>query len=594
MLKMIDTKYLIFFFFITISLPVLADESVLESCNNSRKSHDISLSIAHCQDLLIGLDGKKSPVIMAKLLIALYELHKAKDENSKALDYLTQVKNSKMFTNSDEVKYIWYRKGGQEEFYNHDYVKAKEHFNNALSIAKKEHNEKWLAKSYNDLAIIFKNENNYLKALNYYEKSLVLKEKLSNDFYIAITLNNIGQVYKSLEKYQQSQHYFELSLERLVRYTSQHDDVKSLEYLSHIYQSLALIYSVNEEHQKQRFYSEKIIDYYQKNLKAKQVVYELIVLTRLHLSANEFKPARHFIEQLTQFIDSKEHSFQAVIYLLKSKLALHDNYELQAIEYSERAIKLVEQKEESALKMEIYLYASELYLTSGRSYESISFLKKYHHFHELLLKDKYDESILIKQSEIENERIVRRLLDQKVVSQTKQQRINELINIGLFIIALLLIVVFFVILYVVKKQKNQQHLLTVIDSHKQQLFLLSKTEQNTVEEVYDDNSLAELLVTAMHDCLAVWEKATNTNKIELADQSKIWKISVDEGRLRTRSLDKYLSLKKLPENPRWRSVVKTCHFILAECQLNKNDRDLLTQRLSNIMAIIKNQSMVNS
>ena len=102
-----------------------------------------------------------------------------------------------------------------------------------------------------------------------------------------------------------------------------------------------------------------------------------------------------------------------------------------------------------------------------------------------------------------------------------------------------------------------------------------------------------LLVTAMHDCLAIWEKSTNTNKVELADQSKIWKISIDEGRLRTRSLDKYLSLKKLPENPRWRNVVKTCHFILSECTLDQNDRDLLTQRLNNIMLIIKNQSMTS-
>lgn len=591
---MINTKYLKFIsfvFFMSISFAALANESVLESCKNNRKLHDASISLAHCKDLLAELDRKKYPVIATKLLMILHDIHNEMGEVNIAQNYLTEIKNSKMFTDNEQVKYIWYRQTAIEYLYSQKYTQAKKYFTNAFLIAENKGQDEWLAKSYNDLAIIFKNENNYLKALNYYEKSLVLKEKLGNDFYIAVTLNNIAHVYKSLEKYQQSQDYFELALERLVSYTSKNDDLKALEYLSHIYQSLALVYNLNDEHQKQRFYSEKIIDYYKKTLNTKETVYGLIVLTRLHLSANEFKPAKQFIEQLTLLKDSNEHPFQDEIYLLKSKLALNDNNELQAIEYIEQSIKFVENKDQSMIKKEIYHYASELYLTIGRPYEAITFLKKYQYIHEQLLEQKYNENTLIKQSEIENERIARRLLDQKVVSQNKQQKINELINIGLFAMALLLVLVFLVILYVVKKRKNQQHLLTIIESHKQQLFLLNKTEQNSTQEVYDDNSLAELLVSAMHDCLCVWEKATNTNKVELADRSKIWKISVDEGRLRTRSLDKYLSLKKLPENPRWRSVVKTCHFILAECQLDKNDRDLLTQRLNNIMSIIKNQSM---
>lgn len=588
---MIAVKHLMFVLLITMSLPVFANELDLESCNKSRKSHDASISLSNCQGLLAELDSEKFPIITAKFFMILHDIHNQLDEQEIAQDYLTQVKNSEIFTHNNEIKYLWNRKIATDFFYNQEYLKAKKYYTNAFLIAKKENTHEWLAKSYNDLAVISKNEGNYSLALNSYQKSLALKEKLGNNFYTATTLNNIGLVYKSLEKYKEAQHYFELALERLISYTSENNDLKSLEYLSHIYQSLALIYSINEEHQKQRFYSQKIIDYYQKTLNTKQTAYGLIVLTRLHLSANEFKPAQQFLTQLTVLLDSNEHQFQDEIYLLKSKLAMHNKNESLAIDFINRSLNLIEEKDNSILKMEIYLYASELYIANGHPYEAMAFLKKYHHLHELLLKQKYSENISIKQSEIENERIARRLLDQQVVSQDKQQQINELINLILVIFALVLIISFLVSLYVFKKRKNQQHLLTIIESHKQQLFLLNKNEENATQDSYDNNSLSELLVTAMHDCLAIWEKSTNTNKVELADISKIWKISIDEGRLRTRSLDKYLSLKKLPENPRWRNVVKTCHFILSHCELGQNDRNLLTQRLNNIMSIIKNQSM---
>ena len=98
----------------------------------------------------------------------------------------------------------------------------------------------------------------------------------------------------------------------------------------------------------------------------------------------------------------------------------------------------------------------------------------------------------------------------------------------------------------------------------------------------------------MIDAINIWEKSTQLNQIELAEQSKIWTVSIDNGTLRTRSLDKYLSIEKIPQNPRWRNVVKTCHFILSQDHLDGQDRVQLNQHLEDIMDTVRNVSLCNS
>ena len=134
-----------------------------------------------------------------------------------------------------------------------------------------------------------------------------------------------------------------------------------------------------------------------------------------------------------------------------------------------------------------------------------------------------------------------------------------------------------------------------IASHKEKLFLLETSHKENVSDDADNQLeiFRESLVQVMLDAVSLWEKTTQLNTIELAERSRIWKVSIDSGRLRTRSMDKYLSLQKLPLNPRWKNVVKTCHYILSECDLEPSDRQLLNQRLEGLMDIIKNRSMSN-
>ncbi|MDO9318103.1 MAG: response regulator [Gammaproteobacteria bacterium] len=102
--------------------------------------------------------------------------------------------------------------------------------------------------------------------------------------------------------------------------------------------------------------------------------------------------------------------------------------------------------------------------------------------------------------------------------------------------------------------------------------------------VQDD--VRQQLVTLMQLTLRTWEATTNKTKIELAEDSNIWVVSIDEGRLRTRTFDRYLRLELLPRIPRWREVVRTTYFVLANPDIEPEARKFLESELNKTKALL--------
>lgn len=99
----------------------------------------------------------------------------------------------------------------------------------------------------------------------------------------------------------------------------------------------------------------------------------------------------------------------------------------------------------------------------------------------------------------------------------------------------------------------------------------------------DTAAMRPLVVDVMELCVKTWIRITGSNKVEFAEQSQIWKVNIDSGRLRTRSLDKYLALNTLPKQPRLKNVIKSCHFMLSQQKLNSSERELIEGYLSRIV-----------
>jgi len=97
-------------------------------------------------------------------------------------------------------------------------------------------------------------------------------------------------------------------------------------------------------------------------------------------------------------------------------------------------------------------------------------------------------------------------------------------------------------------------------------------EAGQAEDAEQGQEARRAIVALMQACVDAWERSTCSTRLELAEQSGIWRITIDDGRLRTRTLNRYLDLSTLPARPRWREVLRTAYFILAECKLDTTQR----------------------
>lgn len=97
----------------------------------------------------------------------------------------------------------------------------------------------------------------------------------------------------------------------------------------------------------------------------------------------------------------------------------------------------------------------------------------------------------------------------------------------------------------------------------------------------------QLLVNLMRASLETWERAARKGRIDLAEASGIWRITIDDGRLRVRAMDRYLSLDTLPDRPRWREVLRTAYFLLSEVQIGEEQRQQLERMVNEILRLTR-------
>jgi two-component system sensor histidine kinase ChiS len=101
-----------------------------------------------------------------------------------------------------------------------------------------------------------------------------------------------------------------------------------------------------------------------------------------------------------------------------------------------------------------------------------------------------------------------------------------------------------------------------------------------------------LLVELMLALVDAWERTTGTNRIEMAERSRIWSINIDDGRLRARAMERYLNLSKLPQNPRWRDVLRSAYYVMGQCPLDAQEREALQRRVDAVIAYTRRNALV--
>lgn len=510
--------------------------------------------------------------------------------------YLAKVKQSDWYLSDTIVQYRWNRLVGHKFLHQTDYDQAKSYLEQGYKIAQREGDTEWLAKSSNDLGLIHFKLLDYKNALLYYKESLKYKEQIGNLYYIGTTLNNLGLLNKDLGNIEQAIEYYEQALDTFLNYTrTDNFDVRVFSNISHLYEDLAVIYALNGNNDKQSQYINKIIETFSTKLSTNEKVRALKNLALVHIKQEQSSEARQFINESRKFAGLNSNYLDEIAYIDAYISYLEGDLE-QALVQANKALSHSQSANKPQVLSDIHQLFYTIYEQQGQYQQSFKHLNQHYQYKEQELQAQYQTDLQLINQQIAKERLERQLISEQLTREKQNNKIRSLSNIILGSLIILLALSFLLISLIYRKRKDKQALLASIKSHKEKLLLL-ESEATSDKDIQRDNqnssdedfrqSLVELLVETVN----LWEKVTQSDRIELAEKSRIWRVSIDEGRLRTRSLDKYLNIQKIPQNPRWRNVVKTSHYVLAECHLSQADRASLEDKLEQVMSLIKARSM---
>lgn len=99
------------------------------------------------------------------------------------------------------------------------------------------------------------------------------------------------------------------------------------------------------------------------------------------------------------------------------------------------------------------------------------------------------------------------------------------------------------------------------------------------------------LVELMLAIVDAWERHSGSGRLELAEKSRIWRVTIDDGRLRARAMERYLSLSKLPKNPRWRDVLRSAYFVLGQGNVDTATREILQGKIDAVLAFTRRSAL---
>jgi two-component system, sensor histidine kinase ChiS len=118
------------------------------------------------------------------------------------------------------------------------------------------------------------------------------------------------------------------------------------------------------------------------------------------------------------------------------------------------------------------------------------------------------------------------------------------------------------------------------------------TNHDTTNHDTTKTEFRRALASLMLAVVDAWERSSGLNRLELAERSRIWRVTVDDGRLRARAMERYLVLSKMPLNPRWRDVVRSAYFVLAQCTLDPPVREDLQRKIDVVFAYTRRSALV--
>ncbi|MEZ5472782.1 MAG: tetratricopeptide repeat protein [Marinicella sp.] len=633
-----------------------------------------------CTSMAQTSDEGSDDYLWTQLILFDIEFHKG--DHEVALQMLLNLSKVDM---SSGFRYELLRRQGHYFRVKKRFLQAKDYYQDALNIAEELNSDVKLAKSYNDLGLLYLKEKNYDESINFLIQSLKIKRQLNDPEYIRTTITNLGLLYFKTDEYDSAiEHYQEA--EKILLDRNIEEDIISRLNLIHLYSYISSAYQKWGKTESAEKYLNLFLQHISEFKSDQESYNRLIILVELLIDNGNFETARTVLQKLSNDFDLSQNN-QADYYYLHAVVAYEFDEIQSAKQYATQAWDELELHQTSNFKQELILLLSKIENKSGNYQQALNWYQQYHDIYSSDLNNKINQDFKIKKYEqaLDNNRL--NLVKSQLTNTKLEKRNYQILSVSLVALGLFLLLI--VYLYYQKKIATKNNLLLNkdIEKHKalyellenqpisfknlfdnkphpilvldqkseliyanfqleeeekkhlftslitpqslallneehlpeekvsvpfnnKQLGTLKKYSQINVQKVLgsdfsiwsfcnpttsidlsteinainqfnyylqqhhalDKQQTRKLIVDCMNTCINIWTKSTSSNRAEFADQSQVWKINIDDGRLRTRSLDRYLSISTVPKNPRILQVIKSCEFMLLHKKISTEDK----------------------
>lgn len=598
------------FFFLLASI-VLFDVPVVRSSDNV--STDPLTAVTECQTaakegtafavqacrgaLSLDLSGI-SDAERVEIYFSLVEGLGFRGDYQEALTVLEKLERRILRVNNDASwRYRWYRQYGLMHYRLGDLNTALATYERALQLAKARENIQWLGRSYNDMAFLNKAKGRYEDALSNAFSSLGFKREADDQLGAALTLGNIADVYRALEDGRTAIDYYQQAVDQIASLSSQSTTStvpKLMAITAHLQESAAAaMVDLSLYDQALDALNSALVIFKERE----DIPAEIRVLTNIgnaHLSAGQTTNAQSVLLEALSLELSLEQPVSINLRRYLGNLYLALGEPSIAKTYAAVGLQLARDEDRLDILPDFFVMLAIIEERENRYASALLYQQQYIKAREAWLAQKYNDDIRQLTAEIELSEKSLRLVTTESENRLKQSTIARQ---RAYLIALVLAAAIIIAYgsWILSQRRARQVLLErEIEHHRlvfEQLSVAAPQQPSISGGVSSngepDQPLRSVLAKVMILSVESWELTTRSSRIELAEKSRIWKVTIDDGRLRTRTLDRYLEIDKLPVRPRVRSVIQTCHFVLAECNLSAEQREALNAALNSLLTITR-------
>ncbi|PCK33150.1 tetratricopeptide repeat protein [Pseudoalteromonas piscicida] len=444
------------------------------------------------------------------------------------------------------------RQSGINHYRQRNYIQALEKFHEAQTLAAKLQQNELLGKSANDLANAYQALGDLDTALTLFLESYQIAKATNDVQRQAITLNNLGNVSRDINQLDDAILSFRQA-------HSLHQQAGDQTKASHTRLSIAEVFYKKRDHKKATEIIEDLLQTLTQGGAYTQLSRAYLLLAEIAIAQNEITQAQQWLDSLKrtrQLIQHGKVDQRGLLIEAKLKQLKGDNLAAQAL--LKQGLEAHNQQNSQLTEL-FYIALLQSQLQTHAYKEAVETAQRYND--------------MLKSSRVQSENLYQfRLQRANILAAPKRQAETSMLShviVGFTAFLAGVLVTYCSIRYAAHTGTHQLH-----GKH------ISIDEQAT----------RQLMVEVMTLTLTLWEQSSGKTRVELAEESKAWKVNIDDGRLRVRTLERYLNIKTLPKKPRIRNIVTTAQYVLTQCQDTHFDTKPLSQKVTQLEQILANTS----